>query len=46
VLQVSDLLEYKGVCTDQDVIILLVFLSSQLIVKRYLVIPESSSHTL
>nr|GFA95570.1 hypothetical protein [Tanacetum cinerariifolium] len=36
VLQVSDLLEYKGACSDRGVIILLVFLSSQLIVKRNL----------
>ncbi|GJT17667.1 hypothetical protein Tco_0876373 [Tanacetum coccineum] len=46
VLQVSDLLRYKGACSDQGVSILLVFLSSQLIVKRNLVIPESSSCTL
>nr|XP_043620393.1 abnormal spindle-like microcephaly-associated protein [Erigeron canadensis] len=36
VLQVSDILEYKGACSDRGVIILLVFLSSQLIVKRNL----------
>ncbi|XP_071737666.1 uncharacterized protein [Rutidosis leptorrhynchoides] len=36
VLQVSDILEYKGACSDRGVIILLVFLSSQLIVKKNL----------
>ncbi|KAI3710467.1 hypothetical protein L2E82_40250 [Cichorium intybus] len=36
VLQVSDILEFKGACSDRGVIILLVFLSSQLIVKRNL----------
>ncbi|KAI3800297.1 hypothetical protein L1987_28384 [Smallanthus sonchifolius] len=36
VLQVSDILEYKGACSDHGVIILLVFLSSQLVVKRNL----------
>ncbi|KAL8192555.1 hypothetical protein R6Q57_027740 [Mikania cordata] len=36
VLQVSDILEYKGACSDRGVIILLVFLSSQLVVKRNL----------
>ncbi|CAH1448301.1 unnamed protein product [Lactuca virosa] len=36
ILQVSDILEYKGACSDRGVIILLVFLSSQLIVKRNL----------
>ncbi|XP_017230956.1 uncharacterized protein LOC108205485 isoform X2 [Daucus carota subsp. sativus] len=34
VLQVSDLLEHNGVCNDRSVIILLVFLSFQLVVKR------------
>lgn len=34
VLQVSDLLEHNGPCNDRSVVILLVFLSSQLIVKR------------
>ncbi|GKD29879.1 hypothetical protein Tco_1240657 [Tanacetum coccineum] len=46
VLQVSDLLEYKGAYSDRGVSILLVFLSSQLIMSRNLVIPESSSCTL
>ncbi|PWA37735.1 hypothetical protein CTI12_AA587640 [Artemisia annua] len=36
VLQVSDILEFKGACSDRGVIMLLVFLSSQLIVKRNL----------
>ncbi|KAJ0787782.1 putative IQ motif, EF-hand binding, calponin domain, armadillo-like helical, CH domain superfamily [Helianthus annuus] len=36
VLQVSDILECKGACSDRGVIILLVFLSSQLVVKRNL----------
>ncbi|XP_024993000.1 abnormal spindle-like microcephaly-associated protein homolog [Cynara cardunculus var. scolymus] len=36
VLQVSDILEYKGACNERGVIILLVFLSSQLTVKRNL----------
>ncbi|CAI9087830.1 OLC1v1022007C1 [Oldenlandia corymbosa var. corymbosa] len=34
VLQVSDLLEYNSACNDRSVIILLVFLSFQLLVKR------------
>ncbi|KAL8107767.1 hypothetical protein AgCh_024245 [Apium graveolens] len=34
VLQVSDLLEHNGVCNDRSVIIMLVFLSYQLVVKR------------
>ncbi|XP_024925563.3 uncharacterized protein LOC107420336 isoform X1 [Ziziphus jujuba] len=34
VLQISDLLEYNGACNDRSVIILLVFLASQLIVKK------------
>ncbi|XP_076923036.1 uncharacterized protein LOC143585026 [Bidens hawaiensis] len=36
VLQVSDILEYKGACSDRGVIIMLVFISSQLVVKRNL----------
>uniref|UniRef100_A0A7N0TP12 Calponin-homology (CH) domain-containing protein n=1 Tax=Kalanchoe fedtschenkoi TaxID=63787 RepID=A0A7N0TP12_KALFE len=34
VLQISDILEFNGVCNEQCVMILLVFLSSELIVKR------------
>ncbi|ONI10013.1 hypothetical protein PRUPE_4G023200 [Prunus persica] len=34
VLQISDILEYNGACNDRSVVILLVFLSSQLIVKK------------
>ncbi|KAA8520051.1 hypothetical protein F0562_014275 [Nyssa sinensis] len=34
VLQVSDILEHNGACNDRSVVILLVFLSFQLIVKK------------
>ncbi|KAH9748073.1 Binding / calmodulin binding protein [Citrus sinensis] len=34
VLQMSDILEHNGACSDKSVVILLVFLSSQLIVKK------------
>ncbi|GAB4826609.1 hypothetical protein Ancab_033502 [Ancistrocladus abbreviatus] len=34
VLQISDILEYNGACNDRSVVILLVFLSSQLLLKR------------
>ncbi|RVW45903.1 Abnormal spindle-like microcephaly-associated protein-like [Vitis vinifera] len=34
VLQTSDILEHNGACNDRSVVILLVFLSSQLVVKR------------
>ncbi|CAM8911984.1 unnamed protein product [Rhodiola kirilowii] len=34
VLQISDILEFNGVCNERSVMILLVFLSSELIVKR------------
>ncbi|XP_027184330.1 abnormal spindle-like microcephaly-associated protein homolog isoform X1 [Coffea eugenioides] len=34
VLQVSDILEHNGACNDRSVVILLVFLSFQLLVKR------------
>ncbi|XP_021766898.1 abnormal spindle-like microcephaly-associated protein homolog [Chenopodium quinoa] len=34
VLQICDILEYNGACNDRSVIILLVFLSSQLLVKK------------
>ncbi|KAL5773413.1 hypothetical protein ACOSP7_013002 [Xanthoceras sorbifolium] len=34
VLQMSDILEHNGACSDQSVVILLVFLASQLIVKK------------
>ncbi|PON84060.1 Beta-catenin [Trema orientale] len=34
VLQISDILEFNGACNDRSVIILLVFLASQLIVKK------------
>ncbi|KAK3188355.1 hypothetical protein Dsin_027916 [Dipteronia sinensis] len=34
VLQMSDILEYNGACSDQSVVILLVFLASQLMVKK------------
>ncbi|KAF4372521.1 hypothetical protein F8388_027194 [Cannabis sativa] len=34
VLQISDILEFNGACNDKSVVILLVFLASQLIVKR------------
>lgn len=37
VLQISDILEYSGACNDRSVVILLVFLASQLIVKKNLV---------
>ena len=41
VLQTSDILEHNGACNDRSVVILLVFLSSQLVVKRNTV---SSKH--
>lgn len=34
VLQISDILEYNGACNDQSVAILLVFLASQLVIKK------------
>ncbi|XP_031282598.1 abnormal spindle-like microcephaly-associated protein homolog [Pistacia vera] len=34
VLQMSEILEHNGACSDRSVVILLVFLSSQLIVKK------------
>ncbi|KAJ1405595.1 P-loop containing nucleoside triphosphate hydrolase [Sesbania bispinosa] len=34
VLQISELLQYNGACNDQSVVILLVFLASQLFVKK------------
>ncbi|KAJ7967674.1 Abnormal spindle-like microcephaly-associated protein-like [Quillaja saponaria] len=34
VLQISDLLEHKGACNDQSVVMLLVFLANQLFVKK------------
>ncbi|CAK9176695.1 unnamed protein product, partial [Ilex paraguariensis] len=34
VLQISDILEHNGACNDRSVVILLVFLSFQLLVKR------------
>ncbi|KAF5474772.1 hypothetical protein F2P56_006637 [Juglans regia] len=34
VLQISDILEYNGACNDQSVAILLVFLASQLVMKK------------
>ncbi|KAL5578866.1 hypothetical protein UlMin_011308 [Ulmus minor] len=34
VLQISDILEYNGPCNDRSVVILLVFLASQLIVRK------------
>ncbi|XP_019462775.1 PREDICTED: abnormal spindle-like microcephaly-associated protein homolog isoform X3 [Lupinus angustifolius] len=34
VLQISELLEYNGACNDHSVVILLVFLASQLFVKK------------
>ncbi|KAI9198577.1 hypothetical protein LWI28_028033 [Acer negundo] len=34
VLQMSDILEHNGACSDQSVVILLVFLASQLMVKK------------
>ncbi|KAG2688263.1 hypothetical protein I3843_09G087900 [Carya illinoinensis] len=34
VLQISDILEYNGACSDQSVAILLVFLASQLVMKK------------
>ncbi|CAO2842562.1 unnamed protein product [Amaranthus hypochondriacus] len=34
VLQICDILEYNGACNDRSVVILLVFLSSQLLVKK------------
>lgn len=40
VLQISDILEYSGACNDRSVVILLVFLASQLIVKKNMVILE------
>lgn len=40
VLQISDILEYNGACNDRSVVILLVFLSSQLIVKKNMVMPD------
>ncbi|KAK7387775.1 hypothetical protein VNO78_22567 [Psophocarpus tetragonolobus] len=36
VLQISELLQYNGACSDQSVVILLVFLASQLFVKKKL----------
>ncbi|QCD79727.1 myosin V [Vigna unguiculata] len=36
VLQISELLQYNGACSDRSVIILLVFLASQLFVKKNL----------
>ncbi|ESW25929.1 hypothetical protein PHAVU_003G077600 [Phaseolus vulgaris] len=36
VLQISDLLQYNGACSDRSVVILLVFLASQLFVKKNL----------
>lgn len=36
----SDILEHNGACSDQSVVILLVFLSSQLIVKKNMVIDR------
>ena len=41
VLQTCDILEHNGACNDRSVVILLVFLSSQLVVKRNTV---SSKH--
>lgn len=38
VLQVSDILESNGACNDRSVVILLVFLSFQLLVKRNTVV--------
>lgn len=40
VLQISDILKHKGACNDRSVIILLVFLASQLIVKKNMVIQD------
>lgn len=37
VLQVSDILEHNGACNGKSVIVLLVFLSVQLLVKRNMV---------
>lgn len=37
VLQVSELLQYNGACSDRSVVILLVFLANQLFVKKNLV---------
>ena len=37
VLQISDILEYNGACNDQSVAILLVFLASQLVIKKNMV---------
>lgn len=37
VLQMSDILEHNGACSDQSVVILLVFLASQLMVKKNMV---------
>lgn len=34
VLQICDILEYNGACNDRSVVILLVFLSSQLLVRK------------
>ncbi|BAT77389.1 hypothetical protein VIGAN_01550000 [Vigna angularis var. angularis] len=36
VLQISELLQYNGACSDRSVVILLVFLASQLFVKKNL----------
>ena len=40
VLQISDILEYNGACNDQSVAILLVFLASQLVIKKNMVALE------
>lgn len=40
VLQISDILEYNGACNDQSVAILLVFLASQLVMKKNMVLLE------
>lgn len=37
VLQISELLQYNGACSDRSVVILLVFLASQLFVKKNVV---------
>lgn len=39
VLQICDILEHNGACNDRSVVILLVFLSSQLLVKKSKVMP-------
>ncbi|XWS75722.1 hypothetical protein CRYUN_Cryun01aG0116500 [Craigia yunnanensis] len=40
VLQISELLEHNGAVSDQSVVVLLVFLLSQLIVKKNVVMPD------